>query len=166
MPSGADSQSCKPTWALTRRCVIDQLGGTTREADARQRTQAQQPERPKTSWGTAAGERETGGAVRPSKTNPPSVTGKGRAWCSTLRGEGRRSRSSGLWDDVATRRHMGRKDRLSTSQGERHSGALYSVCQKRMEQQGTRVAAGRKLAQLGRAKVAQTFGRRFNSCTA
>ena len=154
LPSGFNGQACKPTWALTRRCVIDQIGGTTREADARQRTQAQQPERPKTSWGTAAGERETGGAVRPSKTNPPSVTGKGRAWCSTLRGEGRRSRSSGLWDDVATRRHMGRKDRLSTSQGERHSGALYSVCQKRMEQQGTRVAAGRKLAQLGRAKVA------------
>ena len=53
--------------------------------------------------GTAACERVTGGADRPSKTNPPAVTGKGRALCSTLRGEGRRSRSSGLWDGVATR---------------------------------------------------------------
>jgi hypothetical protein len=95
--------------------------------------------------GTTVCEQVTGGADRLSKTNSSTATGKGRAMCSTLRGEGRGSRFSGSW--VSQEAHGSRKP-VEYPARRKTGGALYGLGQKPRLQQGTRIAAGRKLAQL------------------
>jgi len=95
--------------------------------------------------GTTADGQATGGAGRLNKTNSSTATGKGRIMCSTLRGEGRWSRLSG-WR-VSQEARWSQKPVEYLARG-KTGGALYGLGQKPRSQQGTRIAAGRKLAQL------------------
>jgi hypothetical protein len=73
--------------------------------------------------GTGAGEKETGGAVRPCTTSSPSDIGKGSARSPSLASEG----SAQFQRDVGWQHHAARKERPSSPRGERHAMRGISV---------------------------------------